>query len=118
MDRARENIRNEMEETIRTEIDEAVRNCRKQFEGTERRLKDEINRLKMIGSPQSLRRQYEQQISNLKVEHQQDYDRLREEHDEHTRMVRESVEEEFDQKLVAVLHDAKQVWEEEQEEDR
>lgn len=73
---------------------------------------------KVIGSPQSLRNHYENEISKLHAQHHDELSRLREEHEDHTRIVRESVEEEFDQKLVAVLHDAKQVWEEEQEEDR
>ncbi|KAK3737796.1 hypothetical protein QZH41_015858, partial [Actinostola sp. cb2023] len=129
VDRVRETLGDELENMKRKEIDEAVRKCRKQFEVDERKLKDELNRLKILGSSQSLRQHYENEISRLSCEHQGELDHLREEydehtrivredHDEHTRIVRESVEEEFDQKLVAVLHDAKQVWEEEQEEDR
>lgn len=72
----------------------------------------------VTGSPQTLRKQYENELSNVRERHKQDLDRLREEHEDNTRIIRESVEEEFDQKLVAVMHEAKQVWEEEQEEER
>lgn len=45
--RVRENLLNEMEDCKRREIDEAIRTCRKQYEGNERKLKDELNRLKV-----------------------------------------------------------------------
>lgn len=47
VERARENLMIEMEEFKQKEIDQAVWNFKKQFENTERKLKDELSRLKV-----------------------------------------------------------------------